>query len=213
MNHEVIRSSFNKTLPISDFLMEEFFETLDKEFPASRAYVAALELTRRRKEIYTAFQNLVNLAGDEQAQRDFLSVLLGQVSLDEPFLGWIRYSVQRTLAQVFEELWTEELDQNWRVFLEKLESIILETASAKTPGSDVATAQPLELAPSISPALDVAEISGLPSELPNSLRDQIREFVQTRFQDLVSQEVRDVFEIEIEKLRAGILKRWAKGPT
>jgi len=188
LNVELIRQSFQKVVPISDKVADQFYTFLFADYPAAKVMFKEVQMNGQKKALIKSLAYIVDHLEDGEKLSEYLRQM-GKRHVDygtkEEHYPLVGNTLIKTFAHFFGDEWTEELQNEWTTAYGVITGLMLEGAAWREPDADIIRKRAQHIANNL-----------LLEMLDNEMDDEFKQQVRNK----VRQVIFEVMEEESSKL-------------
>lgn len=198
LNIKTIRDSFELARPHVQGIVSRFYEILWRDFPASQAIFAQVDMEQQKNALIGSLSYIVNhLDGGESLVQYLRKMGARHVNygVQDEHYGMVGEALLKTFAEAFGDAWTADLAEQWTLAVGFIAEQMKEGAAA-VGARPLATVEPLP--PRESKAKPNKEEK---FELPAEVRQEIKKQVRSLIQEAIQNEIQSCIQEELATLK------------
>lgn len=188
LNIDVIRETFEQVKPIADTAAKNFYKHLFADYPAAKELFKKSNLPKQRKALINALAYIVDHLEDHERLVKYLKKMGArhvEYGTKEKHYSWVGHTLIKTLAEAFGDDWTDVIEDQWILAFNFIADVMQQGAA----GAEMDN------------IISLSKGGNINLKLPNAFKNLIRTEVRKALQKEMENEIKAIYEEELEKLK------------
>ncbi|GAB4014970.1 MAG: hypothetical protein Fur0010_13570 [Bdellovibrio sp.] len=190
LNIELLRQSFEKVVPISEQVADQFYTFLWGDYPAAKALFKGVDMKTQKKALIKSLVYIVDHLDNPEKLSEYLRQM-GKRHVDygtkEEHYELVGNTLIKTFAHFFGNDWTEELNDEWIKAYGAITTWMLEGAAWREPDADVIRKRAQHIANNLM-------LEMLEQEMDEDFKERVRNKVRSVIFEVMEEESHKLYK-------------------